>query len=474
MSFDRRRRGYLFTIAAGAFLVSMPGLAQQTRAVPQSKQQMTLSFAPLVERTSPAVVNIYAQKVVRARSPAPVLDGSAFWKLFRDALLFGYGRERIENSLGSGVIVRPEGIIVTNHHVVAAARGIVVALVDGRNYPARVLLSDKRTDIAVLQIETFGEPLPYIEFGDSDRLKVGDLVLAIGNPFGIGQTVTSGITSALARTGVGITNFQFFIQTDAAINPGNSGGALIAMTGKLMGINTAIYSMSGGSQGLGFAVPSNMVRKIVESVINNRPLVLPWIGVSGQRIPPQIAMMLGMTRPVGVFITGVYEGGPAEKSGLAIGDIVLSVGGIPVADLQALRYRFATQTVGKNVPLTVVRDGEKIRIDIAPVAPPDKPPRDDTWISGFNPLSGGKVASLSPARAEELGLDSAIHGVVVLKIRRGSAAARRGIHEGDIIRAFDGRPISTVQELQDFRVPQFRPWSIRITRAGEDLLIDGR
>ena len=454
--------------------MGQPAAAQETGTVPQTRSDITLSFAPLVEKTSPAVVNIYAQKIVRTRSPASALDGSAFWRLFRDSLLFGYGRERIENSLGSGVIVKPDGVIVTNHHVVEAAQGILVGLADGRTFSAQLLLSDKRTDIAVLRIDNFSEALPFLEFGDSDRLKVGDLVLAIGNPFGIGQTVTSGIVSALARTGVGVADYRFFIQTDAAINPGNSGGAQIAMNGKLVGINTAIYSLSSGSQGIGFAVPSNMVRIIVESVVRGRPLVRPWIGVSGQRVPPQIAALFGMAQPRGIFITGLYPDAPAVKAGLEIGDVILSVGGFPVADPQALRYRIATQIVGEKLRLTVVRSGAQFQVDVALVPPPDQPPRNDTWLPGLNPLSGAKVASLSPALAENLGLDSGISGVVVLEVRRGSSAARLGLREGDVIRAFDNRPFRTVQELLDFRVPQIEPWSINITRSGEDIAIDGR
>ena len=463
------RAAVLAIAVVGLMHWTQPASAQDA-AIAQPGQDQPYSFAPLIERTAPSVVNIYAQKIVRGRSPAPFLDGSAFWRLFSDTLLFGYGRERIENSLGSGVIVRTDGVIVTNHHVVEAAEGIVVGLADGRAYPAATLLSDKRTDIAVLRIATRGEGLPAIEYGDSDMLKVGDRVLAIGNPFGLGQTVTSGIVSALARTSIGVSDFRFFIQTDAAINPGNSGGAQIGMDGKLVGINTAIYSVSGGSQGLGFAIPSNMVRMVVEAAVENRPLVRPWIGVSGRPIPAQIATQFGLPAR-GVLVTGVYQGGPAEKGGLLIGDIILSIDGFPVDEPQALRYRIATRPVGASVQLAVMRNRTLLEIPVALVPPPDTPPRDETRIGALSPLSGAKVASLSPALAEDIGLDSGISGVVVLGLGAGSAADRLGLRAGDIIRAIDGLPIATVGELLAFHVVPFQPWRIQINRAGQDIEI---
>ena len=429
------------------------------------------SFAPLVEKSAPAVANIYARKIVRARSQT--LDGSAFWRLFRDTLLFGYGRERIENSLGSGVIVRADGIIVTNHHVVEAADGIVAALADGRVFDAKVLLSDRRTDIAVLRIETHGEALPFLEFGDSDLVKVGDRVLVIGNPYGLGQTVTSGIVSALARTSVGITDFRFFIQTDAATNPGNSGGAQIAMDGKLVGISTAIYSTSGGSQGLGFAIPGNMARMVVETAVQQRTLIRPWIGLSGRRLPPQIAMALGLPTK-GVLVTGLYENGPAAAAGITPGDIVLSVDGLAVDEPQVLRYRIATRLVGATVRLNLIRNRSRIEIPVSLVPPPDDPPRNDMWLPGLSPLGGARAASLSPALAEEIGVDSGIAGVVLLDVSAGSSADRLGLRAGDIIRAIDGRPIRTVEELADFRIPAFKPWAIGLSRAGEELAIGSR
>lgn len=450
--------------AAMAALLSLPP------AHAESPAPVVQSFAPLIEKTVPAVVNIYARKIVRTRSAARFVDGSAFWRLFRDTLLFGYGRDRIENSLGSGVIVRPEGVIVTNAHVVDGAEGIFVALADGRTYPAAVMLSDQRSDLTVLRI-TAGEPLPVIEFADSDLLKVGDPVLAIGNPFGLGQTVTSGIVSAVARTSFGVGDFRFFIQTDAAINPGNSGGAQITMEGKLSGINTAIFSTSGGSQGLGFAIPSNMVRTVVESAVMGKPLVRPWIGVSGVALPPQLATMLGLAATHGVVVTETYAGGPGQAAGLRTGDVILAVDDFPVGDPQALRYRIATRQIGETVRLSIARGGARVVLALTLLPPPDIPPRNETKLPPLNPLRGAKVASLSPAFAEELGLDSSLSGVVVLDVGRASAAGRLGLEKGDIIRGLDGRAIRTVEEVLAYRMRPFTPWSIAITRAGRDLTI---
>jgi Do/DeqQ family serine protease len=429
------------------------------------------SLAPLVEKTAPAVVNIYAQKLLKSRSAARLLDGSGFWRLFRDSLLFGYGKDRIENSLGSGVIVASEGVVVTNNHVVEDADDIAVALTDGRVFQAEKLLTDKRTDIAVLRINGSGQNLPFIAFGDSDRMRVGDQVIAIGNPFGLGQTVTSGIVSGLARTSIGVSDFRFFIQTDAAINPGNSGGAQVDMEGKLVGINTTIFSTSGGSQGLGFAIPSNMVRTIVESVVQRKPLIRPWIGFSGRSVPPQYARLLGLPPGKGVIITGTYKGGPAEAAGMGIGDVVVSLDGFPVNEFQALRYRIATRTAGSSVNLIVYQQGKFVSVSVGLVAPPGVPAANRTWAPSTSPLRGARVASLSPALAEELGLDSGLSGVVVLAAGVGSGASRLGINAGDIIRAINDREVLTVDDAFDFYIAPFKPWSMTLTRAGQEVRI---
>ena len=452
-------------------LLFAAGLALSLNLRDALAQTQVNSLAPLVEKTAPAVVNIYAQKLVRSRSAARLLDGSGFWRLFRDSLLFGYGKDRIENSLGSGVIVATEGVIVTNNHVVEDADDIAVALNDGRVFQAEKLLTDKRTDIAVLRINGRGQNLPFIAFGDSDLLRVGDQVIAIGNPFGLGQTVTSGIVSGLARTSIGVSDFRFFIQTDAAINPGNSGGAQVNMDGRLVGINTTIFSTSGGSQGLGFAIPSNMVRTIVESVVQRKPLIRPWIGLSGRSAPPQFSKLLGLPPGKGVIITGIYKGGPAEAAGLGIGDVIVSLDGFPVNEFQALRYRIATRTAGGNVNLIVYQQGKFGSVSVALVAPPDVPAANRTWAPSTSPLRGARVASLSPALAEDLGLDSGLSGVVVLEAGAGSGASRLGISEGDIIHTIDDRNVLTVDEVFAFQQAAFKPWSIVLTRAGQEITL---
>ncbi len=460
---------FLLVLALVAATPGRSGAAVDAPPHPQASQSFT--FAPLIEKAAPAVVNIYAAKIVRSRSPTQLLDGSAFWRLFQDTFLFGYGRDRIENSLGSGVIVDPRGIVVTNHHVVDAAEGILVALADGRTFRAKLLLSDPRSDVAVLETETPAAGLPFLEFGDSDLLKVGDLVLAIGNPFGLGQTVTSGVISALARTSVGVGDLRFFIQTDAAINPGNSGGAQISLDGRLVGINTAIYSAAAGAQGLGFAVPSNMVKIIVESAARRQPLVRPWIGVSARPVPPSIAALAGIPPGQGVWVAEIYGASPAARAGLMSGDIILSVDGFRVDEPQALRYRVATRSVGGKTRLRIVRNRTQAEIAVSLTAPPLEPVADETWLSGLSPLAGAKVASLSPALAEDIGLDSGVSGVAVLEVSPGSTADRLGVRAGDIIRALDGRAIRTVQELRDTRASAFKPLRVRIHRLGQDLAI---
>ncbi|PCI44922.1 MAG: serine protease, partial [Alphaproteobacteria bacterium] len=315
----------LLSFSIFMFLPSGEILAADKK-VPSSKIEVQLSYAPVVKRAAPAVVNIYTKRVVRTRSYSPFANDPFFQRFFGDRL-GGRPRERIQRSLGSGVIVGEDGVIVTNHHVVEGADEITVALSDRREYDAEIILDDEKADLAILRINTGGEKLPTLKFSDSDTVEVGDLVLAIGNPFGVGQTVTSGIVSALARTQVSGQDYQFFIQTDAAVNPGNSGGALIGMNGELIGINTAIFSRSGGSNGIGFAIPANMVRHVVSSALMGGELVRPWFGGGGQAVTSDIAESLGFDRPGGILVDDIYAGGPADKAGLEQGDVILSIDG---------------------------------------------------------------------------------------------------------------------------------------------------
>src|ERR1700732_3098162 len=331
----------LFT-ALLVLLVAAPALAQDRR-VPASAAELKLSYAPIVQRVQPAVVNVYAAKVVQDRNP--LLDDPIFRRFFG---VPGQQPEQMQRSLGSGVMVDSSGLVVTNNHVIEGADQVKVSLSDKREFEAEIVLKDSRTDLAVLQLKGVREKFPTLDFANSDELQVGDVVLAIGNPFGVGQTVTHGIISALARTQVGITDYQFFIQTDAAINPGNSGGALVDITGKLAGINTAIFSRSGGSQGIGFAIPANMVRVVVASAKSGGKAVKrPWLGARLQAVTPEIAETLGLRIPSGAPVASVVANSPAAQAGLKSSDLIVAIDGQTVDDTNAFDYRFATSPPGR-------------------------------------------------------------------------------------------------------------------------------
>jgi serine protease Do len=448
----------LLSLAAPAALAQTP----PSRVVPGSQDQVQLSFAPLVKRVAPGVVNIYTKKTVRTQ-PSPLLNDPFFRRFFGDQLP-GPG-SRVQNSLGSGVIVDPAGIIVTNNHVIRGADEIIVAFADRREFEATLLRADERTDLAVLKIEIGDEKLPALELRDSDDLEVGDLVLAIGNPFGVGQTVTSGIVSAVARTMAGIADYRFFIQTDAAINPGNSGGALVAMDGRLIGINTAIYSRDGGSIGIGFAIPSNMVRTVLNGVTAGGKLVRPWLGAAGQTVTPDVASSIGLSRPFGVLVNELYPGGPAERAGLKRGDVVTQVEGREVSDSEALRFRIATQAVGGTVRLTVWREGKDRIVPISLIAPPETPPREATPLRGNHPLAGATVANLSPALADELGLEVGPRGVIILELRRGSPAQVIRLLPGDLLLRINDRELKSVDDVRKATTQVALPWRMVLKRG---------
>jgi serine protease Do len=439
-------------------------------AAPQSQDEIRLSFAPLVKRTAPAVVNVNTRRQARGGAPSPLLSDPFYRRFFGDQFPGGGAPPgRVQSSLGSGVIVDPSGIVVTNNHVIRGADEITVALADRREFEATVLRADERTDLAVLKIDAGAERLPALALRDSDELEVGDLVLAIGNPFGVGQTVTLGIVSAVARTMVGITDYRFFIQTDAAINPGNSGGALVGADGRLVGINTAIYSRDGGgSIGIGFAIPSNIIQSVVAGVGAGGKLVRPWLGAGGQSVTAEIAQSLGLGRPVGVLVNDVHPGGPAERAGMARGDVVLRLDGREVQDVDALRYRVATQPVGATVTLTLWRDGRERAAALALIAPPEIPPRELTPLRGTHPLAGATVANLSPALVEELGENLPARGVVVTEVRRDSPAARLRLRPGDVPLRINDRELRSVEDVR--RAVQLpTPWRVQI-RRGDNVL----
>ena len=433
--------------------------------VPESQVTIKQSFAPVVKRVAPAVVNVYVSHRVE-QVVSPFADDPFFSRLFGEN--FGIPRERIQNSLGSGVLVSPEGVVVTNNHVIQGGgeAEITVALSDGREFPAKVVIKDEQTDLAVLRLDAKGAQFPALEFDNSDSLEVGDLVLAIGDPFGVGQTVTSGIVSALARTQVGISDYQFFIQTDAAINPGNSGGALVDMDGRLAGINTAIFSKSGGSHGIGFAIPSNMVRLVVQAALKGGKVQRPWLGASLQPVTSDIADSLGLDRPSGALVKDVHANGPAARAGIHAGDVIVSVDGKPVQDPQAFQYRFATKGLGGSADLSVVRKGQPVKATVALIAAVEDPPRDMRDLSGNHPLAGAKVANLSPAVAAELGLDDEGRGVVVLEVKEKTPAQRLGVQRGDVIVGINNSKVGSVAELVTALTPSRGGWRLSLERGG--------
>lgn len=457
----------LFVLLALLLLPVLPlSVSAQTR-VPSSQGEIQLSFAPLVAKAAPAVVNIYTRRIVVKRFASPFANDPLFQRFF-GRQFGGRERERESQSLGSGVIVRNNGLVITNHHVVENAAEITVVLADRREFPARLLRSDEDSDLAILRIEA-NERFPTVDFRPSDELAVGDLVLAIGNPFGVGQTVTSGIVSALARSASGVSDFDFFIQTDAAINPGNSGGALIDMSGRLVGINTAIYSRDGGSLGIGFAVPSEMVQVLLRAVERDTPVSRPWVGITTQPLDAELASALGLARPAGVLVTDVNRRGPGAQAGLRQRDVIVAVNGRPTDTLAALDYRLVTLDFGNSASVEVIRDGRRLTLPLVIVPPPEDPPRNLTDIGGRNPMNGATVANLSPALAAELRM-AATSGVVITTITRGSTAARF-FRPGDRVTRLNRAEIGSVSALTD-RLGDIRGnWDFVIERDGRQLRI---
>jgi Do/DeqQ family serine protease len=444
----------------------LPSRPERQQAEPSSMNQVQLTFAPVVKRVAPAVVNIYSRSVTQVQVN-PLFSDPFFSQFFGATPEM---RQRVQQSLGSGVIVRSDGMILTNNHVVAGGTDIVVALNDKREFKAKVLTADPRTDLAVLKIDTKGEKLPTVPFGDSDKVQVGDLVLAIGDPFGVGQTVTMGIVSALARSQGSANDYQFFIQTDAAINPGNSGGALVTSDGRLIGINTAIYSRSGGNIGIGFAIPVNLAHRVVEGVESGKGVQLAWIGATGQPVTNAIAESLGLPRPRGVLIKEVYPGGPLADAGVKSGEVVLAVDGAEVDDMQALNYRIATHRPGDKVKVEI-GSGKTTRIvTVALALPPENPPRDVTVIGGRNPLTGAKVENLSPAAALDLQIDLLAKGVAIVSADPNSYSGNYGFQPGDIVRSVNGVRIERVDDLRRALSATNR-WNLVIERGNRRLTL---
>ncbi|GAA4534268.1 DegQ family serine endoprotease [Chelativorans composti] len=429
------------------------------RKVPFNNEEVLLSYAPLVKKIAPAVVNVYASTRVEVRSP---FMGDPFFERF---FSFPQMPPRVQSSLGSGVLVDASGFVVTNYHVISGADEVRVALADGREFAAKIVLQDEGLDLAVLKVEA-DEKFPAAALGDSDALEVGDLVLAIGNPFGVGQTTTSGIVSAVARSLGGIGDVGYFIQTDAAINPGNSGGALVNMAGEVIGINTAIYSRSGGSIGIGFAIPANLVRAVVESAKKGLDhFERPYIGVDVDRVTQDIAHALGMARPAGALITNIAKDSPAEKAGIEPGDIVVSVDGKQVDTPESLDYRLATLPLGSTARIDVLRNGETKTLSLL-IEKASEGQGVELLIEGRGPFAGAKVSDLTPALIQRMRLPVNRTGVVITDIARNSPAARVGLRPGDIIRELNGETITSAEQLKRIAEGDGRMWRFAIDRGG--------
>lgn len=433
-------------ILAALFLVwASIGATAQERRLPTSGAEIELSLAPLVRYAAPAVVNISSTRRTAPTTLAPLFD-DPFFRQFFERFRGGGAGATLNNSLGSGVIIDPQGLIVTNHHVVKGATEIRVILADRREYDAQILRTAEEFDVALLQIDTEGRRLPYLDLGDSDAVEVGDLVVAIGNPFGIGQSVSSGIVSATARatSNAGIP----FLQTDAAINPGNSGGALVTLDGRVVGINSAIVTRGGGSIGIGFAIPATYVRAFVRGRFDEKVSERPWFGADVQTVDSDLGESLGLWPPRGVVIQEVFPEGPAAEAGLERGDVVVTFDGVDVIDRTGIELRLALYDDGAEVPMKLWRQGEEVDAVLAATAPPAYPEADPVvWDTG-RALSALRLANLSPALAVDLGVDPFSEGVVVLDVQSNSQAGILGLRPRDIIVDVAGMAIRTHGDLE--------------------------
>jgi Do/DeqQ family serine protease len=440
------------------------GASAAERQVPATAADMQLSFAPVVKRVSPAVVNVYASRTIQ-QQVSPFFSDPFFRQFFGDPF-GGQTNTRVQRSLGSGVIISAEGLIVTNFHVIQQADEVKVALSDKREFAADIVLKDERSDLAVLKIKGNAGSLPVIAFADSDQVEVGDLVLAVGDPFGVGQTVTSGIVSAFARVPGSPSEDQYFIQTDAAINPGNSGGALVDMQGRLIGINRMIVSPSGASSGIGFAIPSNLVRAVTSAAASGTAPKRPWLGAELQSVTPELATSLKLDTPSGVLVASIAAGGPSAAAGMKVGDLVTSIDGEAIDDLGALNYRLATKALGGEAKLGVIRDGKRYTATVGLQAAPETPPRDKRLIAGDTAFSGLTVLNLSPAVADELGYDGGTSGVIVGDVANNSNAAQAGFARGDVIAEINGTAIDSTKALAGAVAEKRRYFDLVVKRDG--------
>ena len=459
---------------------AVPAPAPSMTQAGPSDTEVGRGFAHIVKAVRPAVVNITVSKVMdTGLSDVPDLPGLPDWFKFGPRDKHSYGTPPFSNpwqeprgkDMGSGVIVSPEGYVVTNHHVVDGAKTVTVALLDKREFTGSIVGGDPQTDLAVIKIQ--GDNLPFIAWGDSSKLEVGDYVLAIGSPFGLRSTVTQGIVSAKGR-GVGITQYEDFIQTDAAINPGNSGGALVNMHGELVGINTAILSRSGGYQGVGLAIPASIGQHVYASLVSTGKVTRGFLGVGIQAVTPELAKSFHLDRPDGAIVTEVRDASPADQAGLRRGDTIIGYQDQPIAGPRELQRAVTTTPVGTEVTITVMRDGaEQVLRTTIVEHPMGQQVAASQQPDAESRLAGLTVEDLTPRTAKRLGINGHVAGVVVTDIRAGSQAEQAGLVQGDVIREINHTP---VESSQDFRqamnaLPKEQTILLFINRQGTPLFL---
>ncbi|MEL7115871.1 MAG: trypsin-like peptidase domain-containing protein [Pseudomonadota bacterium] len=440
--------------------LALAGAAEAEVKVPDSEIEVKLSFAPVVKSVVPSVVNIYAQRVVEQRV-SPFANDPFFSQFFGDMR----SRPRLQNSLGSGVIIGDQGIVVSNYHVVGNATDIRVVLTDKREFDAELIFGDPQTDLAILRMIEAPD-LPGLRFADSDTVEVGDLVLAVGNPFGVGQTVSSGIISAQARTGQVGGRPGYFIQTDAPINPGNSGGALVDMTGQLVGINTAIVTRSGGSNGIGFAIPANLVAQYVrQAEAGATDLARPWAGVTVQPIDGPLAEALELDRPQGVLISAMHALSPFAQAGLTVGDVITALDGRAVDGGPEMLFRLLTLGVGVEAEVNYLHDFEEHTTMVSLDTAPETPARAPVTVTARSVLNGLTVSNLNPALVTELGLPFETEGVVVTAID--GLALRTNLRPGDILRRVNGMALRQSTDIEALPLDRTNVLEIEFERGGQ-------
>lgn len=443
-------------------LVTM-GTAQAETRVPQSQAEISLGFAPLVKQAAPAVVNIYAKIVRQQQQRSPFMNDPFFEDFFRG---FSNPRPRVESSLGSGVILSEDGVVVSNYHVVAMATEIRVVTTDKREYEARVVLADQASDLAILQLEE-AKGLPFLYLRNSDQVEVGELALAIGNPFGVGQTVSSGIVSGLARSGTASgEGFGYYIQTDAPINPGNSGGALIDVNGDLIGINTRILSRSGGSNGIGFAIPANLVREFVKQARNGaEEFQRPWAGMAGQPVDADLAGSLGMELPEGMVISELHPKSPFAKAGFEVGDVITEVDGEVVNSPSEMVFRMSVAGLDGTSMVTRLRSETRETLVVEMFTAPNDPPARSVVMNENSVLPGLTVGLINPVAIVRLQLPLSATGVAVLD--PGPYAARAGIRAGDILLAINGAEVIASEDVPNLLEQAGRRLRFDLNRRGQ-------